>query len=571
MGKIGTIVPWAVLALGPLLPLARILHDPTRYLPGAPLGDIHKHVWSFWHTPSNLAHGGWPETPWLAAPDGGVILDAMLIPSLIMWPVQALAGPVAAMNVWIALSLFACGAATFALARELTRSTAGAVCAGLAVQSCSFLLGYPLTSGVSERLAIWAFPLTLLALIRIRSGGGWRWPLVVVLTAAFLCISSPAYGVFLAALVLLALPLLLAPSNDRTVLSNGLRLLPTLVSLALVSGAAMLVVRGLFVHPDSILHTPVGNRLGLAPGTPSDALRAASPALLLWPPAVADQQPLISGDVLYDLYYLGWVPLAAAVVGVAVALHRRRFAVAYVAVLGGVFALLAVGPGLGGAPNLPYLALCHLVPGYAGIPYPWQQVALSEALVPVGLAMAVASLPRRAHRLVLAGVLFLAVVGERALVLLVPLAVWTTDARVSRVYDSVDGPGTLMDLPARQGDLYPGDAFLAQMSHGQPITASIDHGKAPWDDYPVAQGARSGNWPADFACFADSGIRWVVIHRERLSDTRALDRGMFELERAGLVTTADDGTLAPYDLSRSQAIRTTLPSPDCPDGALASR
>lgn len=557
-------IPWAVLALGPLFPLARVLHDPSRYLPGVPLGDIHKHAWSFWHTPANLALGGWPETPLLAAPAGGVILDAMLIPSLLLWPIQATLGPVVAINAWIALSLFACGAATCALAREFSRSTTGAVCAGLAVQSCAFLLGYPLSSGVTERLAIWVFPLTLLALVRVRRVGGRRWPLVAALAAAFASLSSPAYGVFLAVLVLLALPLLVAPGEGRGVVRMGLRLLPTLMALAAVFGIALLVVRWFFVHPDSILHAPVGGRLGLIPGPPSDILRVASPALLLWPPAASRQEPILRGDVLYNLYYLGWVPLFAAVAGVVIAVRRRGFPAAYVIALGLAFALLATGPTIGGAlPNLPYLALCHLVPGYAGIPYPWQQVALFESLAPVGLAMAVGAVPGRALRLGLAGLLLMAVVGERALVLPVPLFVWTTDARLTTVYDAVDEPGPLMDLPSRHGALYPGQAFLAQTHHGQPITASIDHGKGPWDFYPPAREGTSRYWPAAFACLNDGGIRWVAIHRDRMEDPGEAERCLAELSRVGLSPVADDGTVVLFDLA-SMPADVASPSPECP-------
>ncbi len=573
LGRLKQLIPWALLALGPLVPLSRVMNDPSRYLPGVPLGDIYKHVWSFWHTPASLALGSWPRTPFIAAPDGGVILDAMLIPSLVMWPVEAVFGPVLAINIWIGISLFAAGAATFALARELTRSTTGAVCAGLVVQTCPFLLGYPLTSGVTERLAIWAFPLVLLALLRVRRGGGWRWPIVAVLPAAFVALSSPAYAVFLAVLVLAALPMLIAPDDGRSVRQMGLRLAPTLVAMLAVFGVSLLVVRWLFHHPDAVLHAPAAGRLGMSLGMSSEILRVATPSLLLWPTAVHAQEPLLRGDVLYNLYYLGWVPLLAVIAGGILAARRRRYRVLFVVALAILFACLAMGPTVGPLPiNLPYMALCYLIPGYGSIPYPWQQVALFESLAPVGLAMVVGAIPRPALRLGLAALLLGAVVGERALVLPVPLSVWTTEARVSSVYDAVDQPGPLIDLPLRHrlGPLYPGAGFLAQTRHGQPITSSIDHGTGRWDFFPAANDGLTRSWPSAFACFSAGGVRWIAIHRDRIDDQAEVRRCLLELAQAGVSPVADDGNVMLFDTAHLPP-GAASPSPDCPAGARSAR
>ena len=142
----GAALPWLLLLAGAVFPLARVLVHPTELLPGSEVGDVYKHTWAYWHALIQIAEGTWPATRYLGAPEGGTLLDVMLLPALFMAPVTLAAGPVAAANVWVLLSLLAVGGSVYALSRALTGSVAASLCAGLLSQTAPFLLGHALTS-----------------------------------------------------------------------------------------------------------------------------------------------------------------------------------------------------------------------------------------------------------------------------------------------------------------------------------------------------------------------------------------------------------------------------------------
>lgn len=491
----------SVLAVGAAWPIARALADPLGSLPGFAEGDVFKHAWSFWHTPAALAAGSWPHTPFLGAPEGGVLLDVMLVPSLLLAPITLAAGPVLATNVWVWLSLWAVGVATWALAREVVGDRVGALVAGLVAQTSPYLLGYPLMSGVHERLAVWVFPLVLLALLRARDGGGRGWMATGAIGLGVATVGCQVYGVFAAAMGLLALPVLLRPASWRRV-----------VTAAAWMGAA-LVACYLFVawateHPAS-LAPQSWQRLELSlTSLPSQDV--ASPDTLLDPRAARTQKASVEGDLLLRVVYLGWVPLLAAVAGAWRVRGPRRWDVVGIVLVGLSFGWLSLGEAASPLHGL----LSAAVPMYGSIPPRWQQLAAFGPLTAVGIAALIASWPTSRGRLVLAAALVTLTLGERVAALPLPLPLPAASARIPPIYRHIDGPGAVVDIPRlyRGSRGTAGIAFLAQSRHEQPILSTINLGDRPWDASTAVASGWSEDWPRVVFDLRASGVRWVVVH-----------------------------------------------------------
>ncbi len=509
--------PLLLLLVTACIPVARVLLDPLGAMPGSEASDVYKHAWPYWHTLAQIADGTWPYTGYLNAPDGGLLLDVMVLPSLIMAPVTLAGGAVLATNVWVLASLWAVGAATFALCRHLTGSLAGSLAAGVVAQTCPFLMGYALTSGVHERLALWFFPLLVLGLLRLRQGGGWRWP-PLLLAAGLLTISQcPTYGLFCGALLVCMVPLL--ARRPRSYAPGALvRLLVTYAGLAAVLIGTYEVYRWFVLEPTFLAGIPplrVEPTLGLSANLPER--EAATLASLLNPWAVRASQPVRIDDELYRLVYLGWVPLAAMVAGAALAWRRGQRLVLAVAAVGALFLALSLGAevavGDSAVPNPVYLAVAAVLPFYGGIPPVWQQAGLLPVLAAPALAALVGALPRRAG-LVLAVIIPAAALAERAVVLPVPLVLDAAPADVSDAYDRVGEAGGLVDVPR----LFPGTrvargfTFLAQTRHHRPIPVAINLGIARYDTFRPVNRGLADDWSHAAACLRQGKIRWLMLH-----------------------------------------------------------
>lgn len=584
----------AILALGAALPLLRVLVDPLHRLPGDAAGDVYKHTWSFWHTLAVLEQGTWPWTPYLAAPDGGVLLDVNLLPALLLAPVTLLGGPVLAANLFLWLSLWAVGGATAALARRLTGSWIGAAVAGLSVQSSPYLVGHALVSGVHERIAIWSFPLALWCLLLLGRSppGAQRRGAVAVLgaTGAWLALSCSTYAVFFAVLVsvsMAAVVLLPGPGSRRDRL---LRLLPAVGVLAGVFGAAFLLVRWFSLHPSSLVTPSTPERVAAAVGPGGGVRETTSLATLLHPATVAAQQPTETGDALHHLVYLGWIPLLGALAGAVLAWRRHRRGVAGVLALGVLFLLLSFGAGFqlhgavpgtaddpgglpGGLPNPLYRLASFLVPTYGAIPTPWQQVAVYEALAPVGLAALVATPGRALARVLVGGALLLGVVGERAAVLPVSLPVAPAPGSVPEVYHHVGSDGILLDIPRfwRGRRLVRGTLFLAQSLHERPLAITLDVGLTGWDWYEPVRTGRYGDYGAFLRCLHARGVRWLVVHPAWFAAPGDGDRILRALEEAAGPPHHRGSEAVLYDLDELDALDEPDRHPgavpdDCPPG-----
>jgi hypothetical protein len=479
------------------------------------LGDVYKHAWSYSHL---LAEGGnWPHSTWLNAPAGGVLLDVMLGPAVLMAPVGFLAGPVVAANLWVWLSFFAIGACTAALAHALFDSEEGGLLAGLLAQQAPYLAGYPLFSGVHERLAAWFFPLLLLCAWRLREGAGRKWGLLALASAVLVTFSCAVYALWGGLLLLFCLPLLLRGEDG----AGARRLLPWGLGYTAVLGLGYAVARMVTYHPQTL--SPQPGRLDLGLGVRVQEQDVASLGELLNPFTVSAQQPVDSGDQLLEICYLSWVLICVAIWGLR-SLRGSRVLRILLGV-GGLFALLSMGAvadfGLFQVPNLPYLLLAWLVPMYGRIPVPFQQLALVTPLLALGAAAWISTLaPTR--RMWAVGVVFALCLFERALVLPVGVVAETAPATPSTVYEDLE-EGNLVVVPRmyRNRFLASGKVFLAQTAHRRPQPVSIHLGVTAWDAYAPVLYGQSEDWESSLRCLARGGFRWLAVHGDWFAEGEA--------------------------------------------------
>ena len=565
--------PWLVLLAGACLPLARVLVDPLGALPGSEAGDVYKHAWPYWHTLAQLRDGTWPYTDYLNAPDGGLLLDVMVLPSLLLAPVSLVAGPVLPTNLLVLGSLLGVGAATYGLCKHLTRSTTGSLCAALVVQTSPFLLGYALTSGVHERLSLWIFPLVVLGLLRIRQGAGWRWPPLLAAGALFSFSQCPTYGLFTGVLLLLMLPLLLW--RPRAYSRVGL------LRMALAYGGLGLVMAGIYavyswfvLEPTFLAGIPQGRvtpTIGVGSAIVDLPQDVATLGTLFNPWTVRASRPMEVDDELFRMVYIGWVPLLAMLAGLVAAWRKRQRTALAVAGVGFTFLALSLGQtvSVGGwsVENPFHFVVSYLMPFFGGVPSTRQLAGVAVALGVVALCALVSALPSRRWRLAAAGLLLLGTLAERALVLPVPVVLNAAPARPGEVYGAVGDRGSLVDIPR----LWPGNMvsrgaiFLAQTRHHRPVPLAINLGIARLDDYrPVTRG-EAPDWARAAACLRHNKTRWVVVHRKWFADPAAASRCVEGLRRAvGRPRVDRDGALL-FDLAALPASAVSL-GQDCPRG-----
>lgn len=547
---------WIGLVLGAALPLARVLPDPLHRLPGLETGDVYKHAWGFWHTLQSL--GTWPRTSLLNAPEGGVLLDVMLLPALLLAPVTTAAGPVLSSNLWVFLSLLALGAATWGLAHACTGSRMGALAAALAAQTTPFLAGHALASGVHERLSLWIFPFVVLALFRIREQGGWRWPVLMGGALLFTTVHCHTYGYLAMVCALASVPALVQSRRD------ALRLLPPL-ALVLALQVLVLVAVHHLVHLVPYLAGVPAERADPGLGVRARTLEVSTLRALLDPTWVAHQAPKRVDDELHNIVYLGWVLVGASLLAAWRGGPRMRGVLA----LALLFVLLSLGPvlplGSVQVENPLYLAAAGLLPVMGSLPALFELAGVGAVLASVSLAClegptspgAAGPLPpwpgtgswRRWGTWGLVGLLL----AERAWVPPVPWVAQVADARIPPVHGHLSEPGIVLDLPRTwKGQvLAPGAVFLFQTVHGQPLPFALNLGVSPLDTWSPVRTGGASRWDDPVACLRSRGIRWVVVHGDWYDDPRDARETARGLSAVVGPPLAMEGTRLLFDLGTS--------------------
>jgi len=509
---------FGLLFLGALLPLIAVMIDPAGSLPGTELGDVYKHAWSFWHTPHAL--GAWPWTEALNAPAGGVLWDVMLLPSLLMAPFQWLLGPVLSANLWVLISLFLVGLSTAALARHLGATDAVANTAGFLAQGAPYLYGYPLYSGVHERLAIWVFPLLLLCAFRLRDGASRRWLALGVGGFALASAGCGVYGIWALLMMGLVLPLLRVRGDSFW---GFRRQLPLFVGLAAVS-LLLLAVMSQSSGANSL--SPQPDRFGLLGVNWDLGFSKASFSSLFSPLAVRSTVGIDSGDLLMELSYVGWLQLGLCLWGLKHPASRWLCAIAI------VFVVLSLGPVVEVSgqrlSNPLYWAVSWVLPMYGSAPVPFQQVGVFASLAGLGL-LAIPILKEKRGQFWLF-LIVLASMAERALVLPTGLVLPRADASVSPIYASIES-GQVVEFPRdyKNRALSPGRLFLAQTQHHQGLPVSISTGITAWDGFFPIRTGLSQQWERDLECMRRGGFSWIVVDRDSYSSSSQADESLHSL------------------------------------------
>lgn len=497
--------PWLVqllvalgVALGVLWP---VWCAPLSTIPGHPLGDGPKHVWSYWHV---LQSGTtWPWTDALNAPTGGVLLDPMALPAMLLAPVTATLGPAAAANLWVVAMLVLTGLGAARLARELGASEHGAVlAAGLAPLAPS-LLAYPVVSGVHERLSVALLPWLGAELVRrARTGQGAWW------TAVLLAPLALHSGVWAWVGALMVGASLLLPR--RVALG---RFVPPLVVGTVLMAGAFLVSRGWSSDPMSLAPQPGRHGL-LGPG--GAVVRAATLSSLFWPSTPGFME---EGDLLVRGELLGAITAGLAVWGLT--RDRSRMAIWWAVGLGLLIAW-SLGPWPLGRLNPVYAVSVWMVPLLGAWPEPGQLTMVASPLL---TAWAVVGWSRVDHTPLRGGLVILLVL-ERLIGM--PELTHRTKLAVDPAFAALVEPGPVATLPRdRPGRrLTPGTPFLAQLTHEQPIAPSVFPGVSLWDSWAPLQHGEADDWAAAARCLQRGGLRYVAIERALVDDPDTVVRGL---------------------------------------------
>ncbi len=227
--------------------------------------------------------------------------DATLLQGLLAAPfLWAGAPPTLVYNVLLLLGFAGSGLGVFVLARYLAGATAPALVAAAAFTLAPYRIEHIMH--LELQWAMW-IPLTLWALHRTIDNASWRWGAVAGLFFWLQVISCVYYGVFLALLLALVVPLLLVVGGARSVRAVPALAVSAAVAVVLVlpyawpyiqtsrtlGGRDMRDVARYSAHPLNYLATTSmsrlwgwtaerwgGNELGLFPGAVVIALSAAS-------------------------------------------------------------------------------------------------------------------------------------------------------------------------------------------------------------------------------------------------------------------------------------------------------
>lgn len=488
---------------------------------GSPLGDTYKHVWSFWHTLETFRMG-WPWTTYLSFPHGGVLFDVMLAPSLLFLPITFLLGASLSSQLFVLLSFWAVGCSVFALSRHLNMSSFLALGAGVLAQTSPYLLGYPLASGVYERLAVWVFPLVWLFLLQYRQHKQKKKLVFALFSILFVAFSCQTYAVF----VMMMLGFGFLFFQDR----------PTAIFIGVLGVCLLLSFLYIRVLQQSLWTlAPQPMRMSLLPTGPL-LEESASLKAMFWPWYSRADTGVESGDWLMRIHYVGWAPLLLCVLG-------YRHIPKSIFFLFISFAILALGTEImDGVPNIPYWILAYLVPVYGSIPDTFQHIALVMPFLAVATMFSLSS-----YKTYTQIALLLLILGERAYALPHDVLWQNASTEIPDVYHHVQ-EGAIVEIPRqwRGRQLVSAQPFLYQQQHKQPLAISIYMGVTGWDAYaPIALGV-SENWKETMHCLRKGGIRWMMIHTEWYVSTQM---ALQEIAKIPLQPSFQDEERYLYDLS----------------------
>ncbi len=397
-------LPPALLVFGGYLFATLLLLLPTlptfaSALPGGPVADVDgwQNVWNLWWMHFALASGQNPFfSSYLYFPTGVNLAVQTFNPSngLLMLPITALFGPIAAYNSATSLACLLAALGAYGLARRAGGDRPAAFVAGLFFAFSPFHLT-KIWDGQLELIALQWLPFYALFLLRALEDGRRRDALLAGLFLALTGYTSWYYFLFLAmySVLFVLIWLLPAPQSLR---------LPIFSQATLVAGSGLLLIAPLLA---AALPEVAGLRKDIDPDNPFDSILLRSADLLdfwlpsylhpLWGEAVRELgrnwHPFIAGWNVS----LGYLPLVLSLLAARLAWRQARRWL----LLAGLALLLALGPllqiaGWRSALPLPYAMLMNL-PGVGQAHRPSHFVVLALlAMVPL-LALGLRALRER--------------------------------------------------------------------------------------------------------------------------------------------------------------------------------
>ncbi|NNJ09302.1 hypothetical protein EKD04_003070 [Chloroflexales bacterium ZM16-3] len=426
------------------------------------MNDGYQNVWMLWWTSEAIRHGSNPFfTTMIFYPlRTNLFWETLNITNgLLALPITYLFGSVTSYNVVAMVSFIGSTLAMYWLARTMTGSPFGAVCAAMLYAFSPFHVS-KLYDGQLEVMSIQYFPLLTLGLFSSVIRKSWRASLLSGLLIGWIILTSLYYGLFVliyvglfgAAFVLIYRPSYREYGNLAArllviILPAGILLLPQMIGTSV--GHSQSEVR-------QILHSAMLIDFFLP-----------SPHHPLWGDAIATIQARLhpgAGMINISLGILIW-PLA--LIG-AITMIRQKSAQMHI-VLIATFLLLAMGPWLiwDSQPTripLPY-AILNLLPGVRAGQRPNHIIIIAAVhlclLAAFGVKWLLASRPVAQKATLISALSALLIID------LVPMPVPGVTYQLLPVYDAIPaGSGALLEVPFQ---IDKGAPLFAQMTHYRPL------------------------------------------------------------------------------------------------------
>lgn len=528
---------YLALALGLTWPVAAA---PFTRVPGAARTDLWDSLWGLWFVAHSVAAG---ELPWrttlMGWPDGGVLVVADPVNSLLGLPLVLLVGVPFAYSVLVVAHVLFSALAAHALAEELFDGPGPGWVAGVGWAAAPVMIS-AIHNGTSEAIAGGWLALSVYAVLRaVRLGGAWRCGLAGMAMAV--CAWGSWYAGLCAWIAWTAVLLLCNPGG-RFARRLGRMAGVAAVALALTAPVALAMQQG---------STSADNLVGIKHPKELMSVRrtigAADPRGWF---AVGDfRSPdfrVLSryGEEFIHCHYLGWSLIFAAFVASwrtreGSAPPRARGALALAGLVG---LLLAMGPvvAMDGqalilrgrlAIPLPYFLLERL-PGFSGLSLLYRLAMLPSLVLAVLAGGLVAGRFSRWSPILAALVLL-------DLRVLSPTHGMpdTEDVEVAEPLRWLaDAPnGAVMNFPVVGGRAY----LWEQTTHGKPIAGNLNFPNNPasrrvWGAMLDAE--RAGLAPEDArsavsAAARKEGIRYLVVHVDAMARPDMHDAAVHALKQ----------------------------------------
>lgn len=448
---------------------------------GHPGNDTWNHAWGFWWVADSLGQGQLPlRTDLLDHPSGGALFFIDSFNALWTWPIQALAGVPAALNLAVIFAFFCNGIGAWALGRRVLQDPWLAWVPGVIFAASAHLLGQAY-NGITETLNAGFLPLYLLLLLRMLDRPSLARAAWMGAALALCSVANFYYGLFGIVLSLVVVLHRAITARLRTdwgafglalgasVALYAVLVLPVLAVLSQSMDAADALVDR---DPEFVWASLVNHNI-------TDVVSMFRPGKHYSPDLKAQY-----GEDLLIVTYLGWVSLALGAIGLASARPKRSLGLW--ALLAGIFLIFALGPYLhvggeyltwdGRRIPLPFLVFFKAFPLFSRISHPFRFVVPATLGLGMLAGLGAQAISRRWARLprpAIAGVLGLLVLSE---VTLASPAVWPLprcDASIPSAYADLD-QGAVLDLPITVPNLERAVYTWYQTEHGLPVPYGLN-------------------------------------------------------------------------------------------------